>query len=134
MRPLTKFSPLRLLTLICLLTVGIHGPVIKGQETPSSETEIDTPRPVLIVNLSSIERSLHDIARMFEISGRPDLIEVIDQFLGDKANGLKGIDHTRPVGYMIFLEPNLPPRPRMVMYIPVENEDEMIQTDRKSVV
>ncbi|WP_437230294.1 hypothetical protein SH661x_001885 [Planctomicrobium sp. SH661] len=97
-----------------------------------SETDQPPPKlvPVLVFNIASTERSLNDISNMFQVAGRPDMIEVIEGFLGSKAGDLKGLDRSRPVGYMLFLEPTLPPRPRMVVYLPVADETELINTLR----
>lgn len=86
--------------------------------------------PVLIFNVASIERSLNDISNMFQVAGRSDMMEVIQGFLGEKVDDLNGFDRSRPLGYMVFLEPTLPPRPRLVFYLPVQNEADFINTLR----
>ncbi|WP_437185380.1 hypothetical protein SH668x_002483 [Planctomicrobium sp. SH668] len=87
--------------------------------------------PVVIFNIASAERSLKDISNMFEYAGRPDMIEFVNTILQDHVRDLAGLDRTRPMGYMLFLEPSLPPRPRMVLYFPVADEAELVETLRK---
>jgi hypothetical protein len=67
---------------------------------------------------------------MFQLSGRPDMTEMIQSFLGSKADDLKGLDRTRPLGVMIFLEDSLPPVPVQMIYLPVQNEADLIGTLR----
>lgn len=110
-----------------LLLLGVN-PVRAQDEEP-----VDPPPklvPVLIFNVASIDRSLNDISNMFQVAGRPDMMDVIQGFLGEKADNLKGFDKSRPLGYMVFLEPTLPPRPRLVFYLPVENETDFVNTLR----
>jgi hypothetical protein len=94
------------------------------------DPDVSPPRPIALFAIASIERSLTDIGRMFEVSGRPDMTEVLNGFLGKRAGDLKGFDRTRPMGCMIFLEYDLPPRPRMVMYLPVSQEEDLLATLR----
>jgi len=142
MRPTLLDSPRRMLiALATFLLVGVsatHQTSIVAQER--SQTDAGTGAeageeppeliPVLIFNIASAQRSLNDISNMFQVAGRPDMMEVVQGFLGGTAGDLKGLDRTRPLGYMLFLEPGLPPRPRMVIYLPVSNEEELISTLR----
>jgi len=86
------------------------------------------PRPIATITLSGLENSLDDIAWMFDEADRPDMVEVINSFLADKAGNLKGVDRTRPMGIMLFLQESLPPRPIPVAYIPVDNISDLIKT------
>jgi len=90
--------------------------------------------PVIIFNIAGAERSLNDISSMFQVAGRPDMMDVIQGYLGGAAGDLKGLDRKRPLGYMLFLEPTLPPRPRMVIYLPVSNETDLINTLRLTTI
>lgn len=115
---------------LCCLFLGTQVCLAQEQGTSAPATEAPELIPVLIFNIAGTERSLNDISNMFQIAGRPDMMEVIQGFLGGKAGDLAGLDRKRPLGYMLFLEPSLPPRPRMVFYLPVTNEDGLITTLR----
>ena len=63
--------------------------------------------------------------RMMRYAGA---IALILPLLAGNANDLKGLDRTKPVGVMMFLEPGLPPRPMPVLYMPASSADEFIKT------
>ncbi|SFI00710.1 hypothetical protein [Planctomicrobium piriforme] len=115
-----------------LAMAGVLGFCLTSQGFAQNEPDPDVPllQPIAMVNFASAERSLTDIGNMFEVSGRPDMMEMIQGVLGDKVGNLKGLDRTRPLGFMVFLEHDLPPRPRTMIYLPVENEDDLIATLR----
>lgn len=126
-----RSSPWRGWLLTFCLGWGLFGTsFIQAQDQPSADPDTPELVPVLIFNIAGTERSLNDISNMFQIAGRPDMMEVIQGFLGRKAGDLQGLDRARSLGYMLFLEPTLPPRPRMVIYLPVSNEDDLINTLR----
>lgn len=128
----SSVNPFRWLLFLSLCCLFLGTQVCLAQEQGTSPPATETPElvPVLIFNIAGTERSLNDISNMFQIAGRPDMMDVIQGFLGGKAGDLAGLDRKRPLGYMLFLEPSLPPRPRMVFYLPVTNEDELITTLR----
>jgi len=140
MRPIFFNSSCRMLMVLgTLLLVGmstIDQTLVMAQDQRQTDTEAEAGEespeliPVLVFNIASAQRSLNDISNMFQVAGRPDMMEVVQGFLGGAVGDLKGLDRTRPLGYMLFLEPSLPPRPRMVIYLPVSNEEELISTLR----
>lgn len=86
------------------------------------------PRPLLTITMSGVERGLEDIAWMFKIAERPDMVDYLEDLIRDQARDLKGLDRTRPMGAMIFLQTSLPPRPVPVVYVPVADVNEMLKT------
>ncbi|MEZ5940712.1 MAG: hypothetical protein R3C18_04925 [Planctomycetaceae bacterium] len=86
------------------------------------------PRPILTVTLRAVEGSLEDIAWMFSVAERSDMMELVEGFLDNNVGNLKGLDRTRPAGVMLFLQPSLPPRPVPVAYIPVSNLNDLMKT------
>ncbi len=93
------------------------------------EEEDFGPRlPFAVVTVRNIDQSLSNIGKMFEVSGREDMMEMIEGFLNDKAGNLDGIDRTKPFGVMFFLSDSLPPQPFPMAYIPVGDIDAFVKT------
>jgi len=122
---------LRRLPLTLLAFVG-HAlfPLLAQAQAPAQEPAEPAPPPVpfAILNIASVERLLKDTEFMFRSIDRPDVYEFYMSLLAGRANDLKGVDRTKPLGVMMFLEPGFPPKPMPVMYMPASNADEFIQT------
>lgn len=86
------------------------------------------PQPVVVLHISSLERLLERLQTNLQDVDRGDVAEALQQFLTDDAGGLKGFDRSQPFGVALFLPETLPPRPVPVVYAPVSNFDELIQT------
>jgi hypothetical protein len=84
-------------------------------------------RPLLIVNLASVDRAMERMEYIFQSVDRPDLIDTVKGFL-TRARDLKGLDRKRPMGLMVFLQEGLIPIPLPVGYVPVEDFNELIST------
>lgn len=106
--------------------------IAHAQETTTpAEEELPPPLPALIVSIGGIDRAIEDLSYMFEVSGRPDMMDVVKEFIDSFAlDGVstKGIDRTKPVGFMLFLEPGLPPQPQGVGFVPVSDIEELAKT------
>jgi hypothetical protein len=96
--------------------------------TDTTAEPVATPVPFAVLNIASVERLLKDTEFMFRSIDRPDVYQFAMSILAGQANDLKGIERTRPLGVMMFLEPGLPPRPMPVLYMPASNPDEFIKT------
>lgn len=91
----------------------------------SSEEDVPPPIPFAVVNAASVDRILTDVQYVFDLIERPELIDLVDGALGNIKN-LDGMDRTKPFGAMFFLDSGFPPTPFPVMYLPVEDEQKMI--------
>ncbi len=92
------------------------------------EAQLAAPSPIIVQNFASIDRAMTDIGALFEVSGREDMMDVIEEFLG-KANNLEGVDRTLPLGVMLFLDTEvLPPTPFPVFYLPVTDIQALAKT------
>jgi len=90
--------------------------------------EVTPPSPVLVFTCAGIERVLTDANGIFEAIGRPDMKDVIAGYL-DQVGNLQGIDAKQPFGMVLLLDTSqLPPRPKPVGFIPVENIDNLLKT------
>lgn len=122
-----------LLSLSILLAGGNS---LVAQDKPADEPTTDPlglfgdgpPRPFATVTLASVEGSLADIAWVFGVAERPDMMELLEKVLKDNVRDLKGLDRTRPAGVMVFMQPSLPPRPVPVAYIPVSDLNDLLKT------
>jgi hypothetical protein len=95
-----------------------------GQE-PTTEP-VPPPVPIVIVNVASIERVLSDVHWTFETAGRPDMLDVVADFLSGIGD-LKGVERGRPLGVMLFLPQVIPPQPVPVGYFPVSNLPDLLK-------
>ncbi|MGH7129306.1 MAG: hypothetical protein ACREIV_12110, partial [Planctomycetaceae bacterium] len=85
------------------------------------------PVPLVVVNVASADRLLGEVTYMFEAAGREDMNDLVTGLLGNLGD-LKGLDRTRPLGVMLFLEPGFPPQPQPVGFIPVKDIDDLLET------
>lgn len=100
--------------------------VAQGQDT--TEEEFGPRLPFAVVTVRNLDESLSNIGRMFDVSGRSDMMDMINSVLEDKAGNLAGIDRKKPFGVMFFLSDALPPRPVPVTFVPVSDVDDFIRT------
>lgn len=109
-----------------LLTVAVAASGY-AKERVRKVREPDVDRPLLIVNVASVERLLNQAVFAFEEGGRPELAETLGAGLA-KINDLKGIDRRQSMGVMVFLSKGIVPVPENVAYVPVKNIDELLKT------
>ncbi len=106
-------------------------PLCAQAQAPAAEPAkepVAPPVPFAVLNIASVDRLLKDTEFMFRSINRPDVYEFYMSILAGQANDLKGVDRTKPVGVMMFLEPGFPPKPMPVMYMPASSADEFIKT------
>lgn len=94
-----------------------------AQEQPSREM-----KPILVVNFASIERSLQEFGSVFDMIQRPDLTESLGHFISVIAGDLKGLDKTKPLGVMMFVDTTLPPQMKTVIYLPCVSLEDFMKT------
>lgn len=97
-----------------------------AQEKPAS-ISTEPVSPVISINVASIERVMGNIDFLFDLVGRNEITDLIASQLAN-VRDLKGIDHKRPMGMMIFLQQGFIPTPIPVGYVPVEDIGELTQT------
>lgn len=106
----------------------LAGPAL-AQQQPAAPATPPARRPLYIFNLASVSRALTNTGKMFEAAGRPDMIEVIAEYMASSLGDIGGIDRELPIGQMAFLDSTvLPPQPRFVSYIPVTDFAAFFQT------
>ncbi|HVJ67710.1 MAG TPA: hypothetical protein VM510_06995 [Caulifigura sp.] len=121
----------RLLWSTSTLIAFVVFPVLARAQAPAADppAEQSGPHvPFAVLNIASVDRLLKDTEFMFRSINRPDVYEFAMSILAGQANDLKGVDRTKPVGVMMFLEPGFPPKPMPVMYMPASSADEFIKT------
>ncbi len=79
-------------------------------QEPAAEPKAP-PVPFAVINISSVDRLFKDTEFMFRSINRPDVYEFFLSLVAGRANDLKGIDRSKPMGVMLFLEPGFPPKP-----------------------
>ena len=115
-----------LLLLLILGTVCVPQSGLVADDE-AAEEEVPPPNPFAVINAASVDRLLTDVQYVFDLVERPELMDVITGALGNIKN-LEGMDRTKPFGAMFFLDSGLPPTPFPLVYIPVDDEQKLLNT------
>jgi len=126
----------RLLSLL-LMTGLLFSGTIQAQEPSKKEdskkdetkksTEALLPKPVIIINIASVERILQDIDLIFEMADRPEIAEIASASLAN-VNDLEGLDQNKNLGAELFLKTGLLPQPVFIAYLPITKIRTFIET------
>ena len=127
--------PIRIASLVgwCLALL-----LISGRATVMAQTEsLDAPAakpipegpqlPLVVLNVASLNRVLTDVDYMFKAAERPDMMELVTNYITNEIGDLKGMNREKPFGVMLFLTTGLPPRPTPVLYVPVDGVEDLVK-------
>jgi hypothetical protein len=121
----------RRLTLVLLAFLGIAATV--GRCSAAGRRGSDgtlaakkPPQPIFVLNAAGFDRVLGSADGLLKMVERPQLSLALRGLLAISTNGLKGIDHKRPVGLMTFINPGETPEPVGVVYVPVTSGPEFL--------
>jgi len=117
---LQRTVPWLAIIIVCL--IGLPSGLC-AQEQPAAE-ELKPDEPFVVVAVAGIERMLGLLDFSFETVDRPEASEAVGGFLS-VAGGLKGIDHDRSFGVMIFLA-GIQPQP--VGFVPIDQINDLMKT------
>lgn len=117
--------------------------LLLGSSALAQETDEDTdkkskpveallPKPIVIVNVASVERILTDIDLIFEMANRLEIAEIASASLSN-VNDLEGIDQNKNLGFEMFLKTGIIPQPVFVSYLPVSKVRSFIETLEKMI-
>lgn len=134
---------LLLLVLICFysstLSAQEPGPAKpeaeKKDEQPEKKAagvESILPKPLIVINVASVERILSDIDFIFELAERPEIAEIASASLAN-VNDLEGIDKNKNLGVELYLKTGLIPQPVPTMYLPVTKVRTFLDTLEKLI-
>lgn len=110
-------------TALSLVCCFVASPLLAQDAAESTPNAVKSP--LGIICLASVERALTDVDWMFAAAERPELSEVVTGLLAN-VKDFKGLDRNRPLGVMVFLSDALPPLPEPVLFLPVENLDDLM--------
>ncbi|MBI1348214.1 hypothetical protein GC163_18220 [bacterium] len=96
-----------------------------AQDEQAEEAGIEYP--LQVIHCSGVDRVQGKADALFAAAERPELSDVLQNFLDETLRGMKGVDRTRPFGMMLYLKPGLTPGIAAVTYFPVESLDEFVQ-------
>ena len=99
----------------------------ENQEKKSQSVEALLPKPVIVVNVASVERVLQDIDFIFELAERPEIAEIASASLAN-VNDLDGFDLNRNLGFELYLKTGLLPQPVFIPYFPVKKVSSFLDT------
>ncbi len=106
---------------LALLAGVILAPgLVPAQESSGSSTTNDNrlEYPLQIIHASSVERLQQKADLMFLAADRPEMSDIVAQWLKGTLSDLPGWDRTRPFGMMIYLKPGLVPGISTITYVP----------------
>src|SRR5690606_35498277 len=89
------------------------------------DSEEQPPIPFAVVNAASIERVQTEVQYVFDVAERPELLQFFEEAQG-AIKYLEGMDRTKPLGALFYLDAGLPTTPFPVAYIPVLDEQKLI--------
>ncbi len=125
-RPLTVFVAMSLL-LISLFPVSLQAQETGKSDTTKKERPKEIAKPLVVLNIASINRLLDNASFLFKQVERPEIMDFIGAGLANLRD-FKGLDRDKSGGVMIFLAEGLLPQPVPVAYIPVSDIKELTQT------
>lgn len=109
--------------LLAAIIVGSLVPALRADEAVRPRAE-----PVAIVRLAGIDRLLEDMDQLLEAGDAVPFGTVVRGFLAG-LNELRGIDRSRPLGGMLFLDPDqLDAPPTALLFVPLGNLGELRTT------
>ena len=128
-------TPIRFASLVvcCLILTSSCGQssAWAQAETPAASAAKPIPEgpqlPVIVLNIASLDRVLTDVDYMFKAAERPDMMELVTNFITNQVGDLKGMNREKPFGVMLFLTAGLPPRPTPVLYVPVDGIEDLMK-------
>lgn len=76
-------------------------------------------KPVALISIASYQTLQNDLKFVGELAGMPDLDKTADGLIAvaTKAQGIKGLDKTKPMGAAVFLEGETP---RVLGFVPID--------------
>lgn len=126
MSELRRFPFCSLFAAIALsLLIGLQPAIAQDNETTEESREV--AKPIITVNLASVNTALKRADFLFASIERPEISDLINFKLAD-IRDLKGINRELPAGVMIFLSEGIVPLPNPVGYVPVDDIGEFGQT------
>ncbi len=104
-----RFSFCFLATILCTLATGIGF---------AQDSEEKLEYPLQVIHASSVNRLQEKSDAMFAAAGRPEVNDVVNNWLQTAMKELPGWDRAKPFGMMIYLKPGLQPGIAGISYIP----------------
>jgi hypothetical protein len=119
--PTVTFRPWRLLAAVLL--AGLFGNGTCADDAAGRRAE-----PFVIVRLAGVDRLLEDVDQLLEAGDAVPFGTVVRGFLAG-LNELRGIDRSRPLGGMLFLNSDQPETPpTTLLFVPLDNLSDLRTT------
>lgn len=114
---------------VCCGTLNAQEPDQKKKEDEKESQAVESllPKPIVVVNVASVERVLQDIDFVFELAERPEIAEIASASLAN-VNDLEGLDQNRNLGFELYLKTGLLPQPVFIPYFPVSKISDFMDT------
>ena len=114
-------------TFAAIVVSLLLGSTAQAQDDDKSDTSREVAKPIITVNLASVNTGLKRADFLFAAIERPEISDLISFKLAD-IRDLKGVNRDLPAGVMIFLSEGIVPLPNPVGYVPVDDIGEFGQT------
>ena len=124
---LACFSPAFVILAVLIQLFAVQTQ-LTAQDKDDTAEETKPVDPLLAtIHVASWNRVLGDVDYLFEAVDRPEFSEFIRSFLAN-VRDLKGIDHDKPFGVLVFFKPGLSLEPEPIGFAPVADFDELKKT------
>lgn len=125
-RPSRRAYSWALIALLAL--VAPAGPsLLAGTARGEDKRETAVEQPLFVISIASVDRVLADIDYFFETVDRREFSTVVRGFLA-VIGDLKGIDRTRPLGMLGYIDPGVAPQPVAIGFVPLTSIDELAES------
>lgn len=108
-----------------LLVLTTLVPVFAQSDT--EETEVKGAQyPLQLIHLAGIDRLHTKLDGWFLAADRPELSDVVQNWITESAKDFPGVDRTKPLGLMLYIKPGLVPSVTTVTYVPVTDVKKLL--------
>lgn len=112
---------------LSFLALGVFVFAMPATAAEPRKESIDWNKPIAVASIASVDRVLEDIDYLFGTVDKPEYPAMVKGFLAQYRD-LAGLDKTKPLGVLVFLEKGISPQPTVIGFVPIKDLDELTET------
>lgn len=109
---------------LCLFIGAGSTPLAWSQD---NENEAGIAYPLQVLHVAGINRAQEKLDAIFLAAERPEMLDVMQNWMDETLRGFSGVDRTKPLGMMFYLKPGLSLGAATISYLPVTDVKEALQ-------